>query len=100
MKKTCFFTAFILLLVAAFWTSVPTGCANIIPPAGGPRDSLPPQLLKADPPDSTVNFNREEIVLTFDELIDLKDITNNLILSPIFEISPPIKVKGRVMTIS
>ena len=35
MKKTCFFTGLIFLLVAAFWTSVPTGCANIIPPAGG-----------------------------------------------------------------
>ena len=25
------------------------GCANIIPPQGGPKDSLPPVLLKAIP---------------------------------------------------
>lgn len=99
MKKTCLFTAFVFILVAAFWTSVPTGCANIVPPAGGPRDTIPPLLLNADPPDSTVNFNSKEIVLTFDELIDLKDITNNLILTPLFERSPAIKVKGRTMTI-
>jgi hypothetical protein len=32
------------------------GCANIIPPTGGPRDTLPPVLMEALPKDSTVNF--------------------------------------------
>ncbi|HET6767288.1 MAG TPA: hypothetical protein VFH08_07815, partial [Chitinophagaceae bacterium] len=47
-----------------------SGCANIIPPTGGPRDSLPPLLLKVTPPDSTTGFDAKTITFTFDEFID------------------------------
>ncbi|MFL5809069.1 MAG: Ig-like domain-containing protein [Flavisolibacter sp.] len=99
MRKTYFFTALLFISVAAFWSFVPTGCANIIPPAGGPRDTLPPALVKAEPGDSALNFRAKQVVLTFDELIDLKDVANNLIFTPIFERSPIITAKGRTLTI-
>jgi hypothetical protein len=99
MRKNYLFTALLFVLVTAFWSAVPTGCANIIPPAGGPRDTLPPLLVKADPGDSALNFHAKQVVLTFDELIDLKDVANNLIFTPIFENSPIITAKGRTLTI-
>jgi hypothetical protein len=42
---------FIFFLVCLALTRYPliTGCANIVPPTGGPRDSLPPVLLTAEP---------------------------------------------------
>ena len=40
-----FFLVFLVLMRVPFIT----GCANIVPPTGGPRDSLPPVLVKADP---------------------------------------------------
>ena len=76
-----------------------SGCASIVPPEGGPRDTIPPQLVKASPQDSTLNFNAKEIVLTFDELVDLKDITNNLLFTPTFGTNPAIVAKGRTLTI-
>ena len=30
------------------------GCANIVPPSGGPRDSIPPYAVYAKPEDSRV----------------------------------------------
>ena len=58
------------------------GCANIIPPQGGPRDSLPPVLLKATPGDSTRNFTGNKITFTFDEFVDVQGIQENLMVSP------------------
>jgi len=59
-----------------------SGCANIIPPGGGPRDSIPPHLLIAVPKDSAINVNTTRITLTFDEFIEVKDVQQNLIVSP------------------
>jgi hypothetical protein len=98
MRKGFVFFFFIFSIIV-FWFSFSTGCANIVPPAGGPRDSIPPRLVKADPPDSSVNFRNKKIVLTFDELVDLKDVQNNLIFTPTFENNPVITVKGRTITI-
>ena len=42
---------FIFFLVCLAITRYPliTGCANIVPPTGGPKDTLPPVLMTADP---------------------------------------------------
>ena len=74
-------------------------CANIIPPTGGPRDSLPPVLISATPKDSTVNFNSSRITLNFDEYIDLKEVQNNLLFTPLFETVPVVEVKLKTVTV-
>lgn len=76
-----------------------TGCANIIPPQGGPRDSLPPVLLGSTPPDSTTNFRGSRIELDFDEFVDLREVPQNVIWSPTFETPPEISVKLRTVSI-
>ncbi len=75
------------------------GCANIIPPSGGPADSLPPVLVEASPPDSTLNFKGNRIVLTFDEYVNLGDVSNNLLFTPIFNITPVVDVRLRTITV-
>src|SRR5215204_2545680 len=76
-------------------------CANIIPPAGGPRDTLPPVLINATPNDSTVNFNANRITLNFDEYIDLKEVQNNLLFTPLFapDSLPEVQVKLETVSI-
>lgn len=76
-----------------------TGCANIIPPEGGPRDTIPPHLVSASPKDSTLNFNSQEVTLLFNEYVDLQDLSNNVIISPTFETNPTLAVKGKSITI-
>ena len=76
-----------------------TGCANIIPPQGGPRDSLPPRLVSANPPDSTTNFRGNRIVLTFDEFVDLQNVSQNLLFTPTFATNPVIDARLRTLTI-
>jgi hypothetical protein len=58
-------------------------CAKIGSPSGGPKDASPPRVIKTSPPDSTINFvPKKKISITFDEYIELKDIFQELIISP------------------
>ncbi|MGI9138840.1 MAG: hypothetical protein ACR2IM_07355, partial [Sediminibacterium sp.] len=56
----------LIILVASMQMQ---GCANIVPPSGGPRDSLPPYLVVAKPKDSTLNIQPKEIIIAFNEYI-------------------------------
>jgi hypothetical protein len=94
----------ILLWVALFSTlficaTGGSGCANMIPPQGGLKDTLPPVLLNAVPADSTLNFRGARITLTFDEFIDLQDVQGNLLFTPIFENPPVVEARLRTVTI-
>ena len=72
----------------------------MIPPTGGDRDSLPPLLLKASPPDSSKNFNNKTITFTFDEYIDQpQEIFKNLLVSPTPSVSPVVESKLRTLTV-
>lgn len=97
MKKAFVFLVFVIS--ALYFQFTGSGCANIIPPQGGPRDSLPPAVVSALPLDSTVNFTGNRITISFDEYIDLQDVQNNLLFTPTFETNPTIDVRLRTMTI-
>lgn len=74
-------------------------CANIIPPGGGPRDSLPPKLVFAVPKDSSIKISPKNITLNFDEYVTLFNVNENLIISPTLKNNPIVDYKLRVVTI-
>ena len=76
-----------------------TGCANIIPPGGGPRDSLPPKLMVALPKDSATNVRTKNFLLSFDEYVTLQGLQENLIVSPTVTNTPIIDYKLKNLTI-
>jgi len=76
-----------------------TGCANIIPPGGGPRDSLPPKLIVALPKDSATNVRTKNFLLSFDEYVTLQGLQENLIVSPTVKNMPIIDYKLKNVTI-
>lgn len=88
----------IILIITINITTGP-GCANVIPPQGGPRDSLPPQLQKASPGDSTRNFTGNKIVFTFDEFVDVQSVQENLTVSPLPKINPSVDFKLNTVTV-
>jgi hypothetical protein len=101
MRKGLITSGFITLILVAFWMSAPIGCANMIPPEGGPRDTIAPVFVNAVPHDSTVNFKGDRIVLDFDEeLDDPKEPRTNIIFTPSFEIDPIVTTKGKAVTIN
>ncbi|HEY0677227.1 MAG TPA: Ig-like domain-containing protein [Chitinophagaceae bacterium] len=76
-----------------------SGCANMIPPSGGLRDSLPPVLVEANPDDSTRNFRSGRITLVFNEFVELNNVMENLIISPTLKNIPVVDNKLRTVTI-
>src|ERR1700743_1545927 len=101
MKTTqtsvCFLAALCSLLLLGLISS--PGCANIIPPNGGPKDTIPPRLVSALPVDSVRHFAEKKIVLNFNEYIDGKDLRTELIVSPVPKVDPIIDAKLKVITI-
>lgn len=75
------------------------GCANIIPPTGGEKDSLPPVLINANPANATKAFKAKTIIFTFDEYVELQSVQENLIVSPTPELFPMVNSKLKTVTI-
>ena len=61
------------------------GCAKRGSPSGGPVDSIAPVLINASPKLNSINFDSEEIKLTFDEFVKLDKVEDQLIISPPLE---------------
>ncbi len=76
-----------------------SSCAQIGAPTGGPRDTLPPILINADPPNHSTNFQGNRITLTFDEYIQLQNVQQNLLVSPNPKIIPNINYKLKEVSI-
>jgi len=76
-----------------------SGCAQIGAPTGGPKDSIPPRLLKASPAQNSTNFKGNKVTLTFDEFVVLDDIQNNVIVSPLQKNLPLIDYKLKTVTV-
>lgn len=92
-KISLFFAVLVTLIV------LNSSCANIIPPGGGPRDSLPPRLVFALPKDSSIKISPKNITLNFDEYVTLFNVNENLIISPTLKNNPIIDYKLKVVTI-
>ena len=67
-----------------------TDCAKKGRPSGGLRDTIAPVILRSAPENFTINFKNNEIRITFDEFIKLKDISRELIISPPLKYAPVI----------
>ncbi len=74
-------------------------CARIVAPTGGPKDTIPPELLTVTPPDSTLHFDAQEIVFEFNEFIQLKNLRKQMIISPTPKRNPEINYKLNTLTV-
>ena len=78
----------ILSCVAAGLLMMMGGCANIVPPSGGPRDSIPPYAVYAKPKDSSIQIAPKEILISFNEYITTNALQEQLIVSPNIKNNP------------
>lgn len=69
-------------------------CAQRGTPTGGPKDIAPPELIRAEPPNMSINFKDQKIRLYFNELVKLKDIQKQLIVSPPLKYTPVLSPQG------
>ncbi len=75
------------------------GCANIVPPAGGPKDVTPPQLVSISPADSQLNTRVTTIRMEFDEYIALNNPATEITVSPILPFPLVVEARPRTVTV-
>ena len=76
-------------------------CANTTtPPSGGPKDTIPPVIVKLDPMDGSVNVptRKTKLELTFNEYVVVKD-PKSLYLSPPLEKAPKYKIQNKSVVV-
>ena len=76
-------------------------CANTTtPPSGGPKDTIPPVIVKLYPYPGTKNVpvHKTQLEFTFDEYVVVKD-QQSIFLSPPMEKPPKYKMKGKTLVI-
>lgn len=91
-----YFNSFLFLTIVLFGTR----CAQVVPLSGGPRDVTPPKLVESLPAQAALNFNSDIITLKFNEYVQLKDLKNQLLISPKLKTEPEIEADGKKIKIS
>lgn len=87
------------LLSFLFLTTIFISCAQFVPPTGGPKDITPPSLTKSQPVNGTLNFKDKLITLSFDELIDINSLRQELIITPQPKGAFDVKVKSNEVSL-
>jgi len=89
--------AFVLL---GFILALAYSCANKGQgPQGGPRDVTPPVMLRSTPEPGAVNFTGRDVLIEFDENIQLISLVENLVVSPPQQRNPDVRAHGRRLRI-
>ena len=99
MTKNCKIalrTAVLLLFGGAFFSR----CANIMTPDGGPKDTLPPVIVKIEPGNFATNFKEKKIYIEFNEFVQIKDQNKEMFVSPAMKKLPLLTTRGRGIVIT
>lgn len=83
--------AYVYFILLACFSS----CAIISSPEGGEKDVTPPQVVEATPANKSTNFTASQIVLTFDEYINLKNFSGQFFASPPLKKPVETRLKGK-----
>lgn len=73
-------------------------CARQSAPTGGPKDTIPPVLVRATPPDETINFDANQLELIFSEDVILNSPKEQLIVTP--TIGKEYEIRARKNTVT
>lgn len=76
-----------------------SGCANQLPPGGGPIDKEPPVVIKTFPESGTLNYNKNFVEFEFNEYINKRNVQNSIFISPYFNEDVEIKWSGKKLKI-
>lgn len=75
-------------------------CAKQTSPTGGPKDTIPPRLVNAIPPNEAINFKGRSIELEFTEMVAANNPKEQLIITPSMGKDFEVKTKKNSIIIS
>jgi len=81
-----------------FFLCLTFSCAQIRSPQGGAKDDKPPVVIGS--PDGMTEYSSQEVVILFDEYIDIYDAQNQVLISPPSPRPPKIEARLRKIVCS
>jgi uncharacterized protein (DUF2141 family) len=89
------------LILSAIAALVLASCASGIgtPPPGGPADTTAPRVVSTDPVNGSLNFQGDEVTITFSEYMQEGSTASNVVITPIPVRQPEYDWTGRRLTI-
>src|SRR5690606_24045438 len=75
------------------------GCANPVPPTGGPADSTPPEIRTSMPADQATRVSANDLRIEFSEYVDQASFARAFSITPAFAEPVDISWRGRTVTI-
>lgn len=86
----------VCIVVSLFLAS----CANLGQgPQGGPRDTIPPVVVKESPVNGCLLFDAKRIEIQFNEYVQLDDVQKNVLISPPQQTPPEVKAIGKTVSV-
>ena len=76
------------------------GCAQVRSVSGGTKDTVAPRVLDVSPDSLSVWFDQSSFQVTFDEYIQLRNVQQELLVSPPLSKPPRVQLKQRTMVVS
>ena len=90
----------IYILIGVVLGLLCVSCANRgTGPQGGPRDTIPPMVVKESPMNGSLNFDAKRIEIHFDEYIQLDNVQKNVLISPPQQTPPEVKAIGKNVSV-
>jgi hypothetical protein len=88
---------FAILIFVAF---ILASCAQQGVPGGGPKDVTGPKVVLASPDNYSLEYSSSEVTLEFDEFVRTSKLSNELLVTPVPDEDPEIKMSGKKVTLS
>ena len=99
MSKSCKIVLRVVVLLL-FGGAFFSRCANIMTPEGGPKDTLPPVIVKLEPGNFATNFTAKKIYIEFNEFVQIKDQNKEMFTSPAMKKLPLLSTRGKGIVIT
>lgn len=90
-----FLKKYVFILVVSAAILGYQSCAKIGSPTGGIKDESPPAVVEEKPGNHSVDFDQDRIEIKFDEFIELRNINQELLVSPPMEKKPEARIRKK-----
>src|SRR5690554_983570 len=77
-----------------------TSCAQQKPPTGGPKDVILPEVLSTTPENFSTNFDAAKISIEFDEFVQLRNASQQIVINPTMEKRPTYSLRGKKLMVN
>lgn len=102
IRKETLYKLFTAVMLTAYVLHASSCASTKAAPTGGPKDTIPPVVTNMLPAENNTHFPLEkgEIIITFNEYVQVKDANKNILLSPPAKKNVKTRIKGKSVIIT